>query len=430
MHVDENRVHNYTFATKLSAAGYKVGIFGKYLNSHDLPEQTAVDPGFDAWLVNGGGSYNNPFFHASGISPFVPEIKDGRWRANTSYGAAYTTSVVGNVSVEWIRHTVRRNPSQPFFAYIAPKAAHENFTPAPWYADTWHASWPSGAPTPPSYNCSMHSRADKVAHVAAMDMISAETASCIDETFKNRWRTLMSVDDAIAAVVSTTKSLGVYDNTYFMYSSDHGFQLGEMNLAMDKRNVYDFDIRIHLVASGPGIKKGVMIPQLATNVDLTPTWWGLAGIDFGANDVDGKSLVPLLIDRNQSEASLPESVARHLASSKQSTATWRDNVFIEYYFVGINEKCAQRHPIEAIDNNFIALRYVEHPSAGNLMYAEFQSGAGGQATWTRPEHFEFYEMDRDPWQLHNRYKNMNRTLRETLHSQVHRWLHCKGESCP
>ena len=38
----------------------------------------------------------------------------------------------------------------------------ENFTPAPWYTDTWHASWPSGAPTPPSYNCSMHSRADKV----------------------------------------------------------------------------------------------------------------------------------------------------------------------------------------------------------------------------------------------------------------------------
>ena len=116
MHVDENRVHNFTFATKLSAAGYKVGprpshcccvpvsdmgnrsgqvgIFGKYLNSHDLPEQTAVDPGlvacpggvvallmcwirvsrcniflrhrFDAWLVNGGGSYNHPFFHASG----------------------------------------------------------------------------------------------------------------------------------------------------------------------------------------------------------------------------------------------------------------------------------------------------------------------------------------------------------------------------
>ena len=30
----------------------------------------------------------------------------------------------------------------------------------------------------------------------------------------------MSVDDAIAAVITTTKSLGVYDNTYFMSDID------------------------------------------------------------------------------------------------------------------------------------------------------------------------------------------------------------------
>ena len=56
-------------------------------------------------------------------------------------------------------------------------------------------------------------------------------------------------------------------------------------------------------------------------------------------------------------ASLPESVARHLTLCNHSAATWRDNVFVEYYFVGINEKCGQQHPIEAIDNNFIALRF-------------------------------------------------------------------------
>ena len=28
-------------------------------------------------------------------------------------------------------------------------------------------------------------------------------------------------------------------------AGDHGFQLGELNLPQDKRNVYDFDIRIH-----------------------------------------------------------------------------------------------------------------------------------------------------------------------------------------
>ena len=53
-----------------------------------------------------------------------------------------------------------------------------------------------------------------------MDMLSLETASCIDKTFKNRWRTLMSVDDVIANTIATTKELGVFDNTYFMYTSD------------------------------------------------------------------------------------------------------------------------------------------------------------------------------------------------------------------
>ena len=33
------------------------------------------------------------------------------------------------------------------------------------------------------------------------------------------------------------EKLGVADNTYFFYSSDHGFQLGEFNIPMDKRQV-------------------------------------------------------------------------------------------------------------------------------------------------------------------------------------------------
>ena len=53
-----------------------------------------------------------------------------------------------------------------------------------------------------------------------MDMLSLETASCIDQTFKDRWRTLMSVDDVIANTIATIKELGVFDNTYFMYTSD------------------------------------------------------------------------------------------------------------------------------------------------------------------------------------------------------------------
>ena len=66
-------------------------------------------------------------------------------------------------------------------------------------------------------------------------MLTEEAADVITGVFKNRWRTLMSVDDVIAAVIEECEDLGVADNTYFLFSSDHGFQLGEFNMLMDKR---------------------------------------------------------------------------------------------------------------------------------------------------------------------------------------------------
>ena len=94
------------------------------------------------------------------------------------------------------------------------------------------------------------SRADHHGNIATEPMITAEASAVISGVFKNRWRTLMSVDDLIGDVIAACEELGVADNTYIFYSSDHGFQLGEFNILMDKRNVYDWDTRIHLLARG------------------------------------------------------------------------------------------------------------------------------------------------------------------------------------
>ena len=73
--------------------------------------------------------------------------------------------------------------------------------------------------------------------MGAAPAISAEAAASITDIYKNRWRTLMSVDDVIGDVVEACNDLGVGNNTYFLYSSDHGFQMGEFNIPMDKRHV-------------------------------------------------------------------------------------------------------------------------------------------------------------------------------------------------
>ena len=167
MHVNETKVNNDTFAKYLSdGAGYKVGMFGKYLNN--VPHY--VPPGYDAWLANGGGDYIAPEFATSNLG-FV-DIPDGTWKGTSDN---YTTAVVGNVSMAWIRKMVHEET--PFFAYIAPKAAHEPFNPAPWHVEHWDPSWPETEPREmANWNCSFESRADHHGNIATNPMLTEEAA--------------------------------------------------------------------------------------------------------------------------------------------------------------------------------------------------------------------------------------------------------------
>ena len=48
----------------------------------------------------------------------------------------YTTSVLGNATLAWIREIIGQGPTHPpFYAWVGPHAPHLPATPAPWYAD-------------------------------------------------------------------------------------------------------------------------------------------------------------------------------------------------------------------------------------------------------------------------------------------------------
>jgi len=72
-----------------------------------------------------------------------------------------------------------------------------------WYVDAWDNSWPETEPRPPNWNCTAESRSDHHGSIATNPMITKEGADVITGVFKNRWRTLMSVDDDIAGVIMT-----------------------------------------------------------------------------------------------------------------------------------------------------------------------------------------------------------------------------------
>jgi N-acetylglucosamine-6-sulfatase len=430
--------------------------------------------GFDAWFANGGGDYFSPRFQVRNLQHLG--YADGAWQGGSG---DYSTSIIGNVSLAWVHSVAQRE--KPFFAYIAVKAAHEPFTPAPWYTEHWEESWPTREPRPPNWNCSVAARSRHHGCIASAPMLTAEAAAVITGSFQNRWRTLLSLDDLVKDVYTACEDSGVADRTYFVSTSDHGFQLGQLNIPMDKRHVYDWDTRIPLVIRGPGIPGGSRLEQPATLVDLAPTFLSMAGLPKPST-MDGRSLLPLLVDTSKNDsacAQLLPATQRHLRDGRDSSAPWRDSVFFTHFFYTENTKCVanctscsaqchqhdsncadsihglqcwstlnahwtqdptvcttQCYPTETRDNNFVALRHTprDGSSSADTLYAEFHHGQLDEHPIdfrTPPNHVEYFDSSTDPWMMHNLHGEAARVDEEkVLQDKLRLWLACKGNECP
>ena len=103
------------------------------------------------------------------------------------------------------------------------------------------------------------------------------------------------IDELVGGLIETLKSIGEYENTVVVFTSDHGEMLGERGMWY-KFNPYEASVRVPLIVQGPGFKAGHREEALASLVDLLPTFTDLASDgafgDFAA-PLDGRSLLSL-----------------------------------------------------------------------------------------------------------------------------------------
>ena len=87
----------------------------------------------------------------------------------------------------------------------------------------------------------------------------------------------------------------VMDNTYIVFTSDHGMSIGRHGL-MGKQNLYDHTWRVPYIVRGPGITPGSRSDALIYLHDTFPTFCDLAGIDVPSSidDNDGRSFRAVL----------------------------------------------------------------------------------------------------------------------------------------
>ena len=128
------------------------------------------------------------------------------------------------------------------------------------------------------------------------------------------------MDKAVGRVRAALKELGISDNTYIYFSTDHGTPGGGTGrgvganapLTGSKGSVSEGGIRVPFIISGPGIQAGAISSVRASGMDVLPTMIDLAGSPLAKSFtpdaklvVEGGSLKPVLKNSGAGNVSRP-----------------------------------------------------------------------------------------------------------------------------
>jgi arylsulfatase A-like enzyme len=102
---------------------------------------------------------------------------------------------------------------------------------------------------------------------------------------------ISSIDYNVGRILKAFEDLGELDNTYVIYSADHGLAMGSHGL-FGKQNLYEHSMRSPMIFAGPNIKPG-QSSALMYLFDLFPTACELAGVKT-PEGLDGKSVTPVI----------------------------------------------------------------------------------------------------------------------------------------
>ena len=144
------------------------------------------------------------------------------------------------------------------------------------------------------------------------------------------------LDTGVGAILDKIQQLGIADNTYIIYSSDHGQTPGALAntpLTSGKGTLWEGGIRVPFIVSGPGIAHNTFSNTRTVSLDLFPTFAELGGFaEPLPEEIEGGSLVPVWLGSSDEIQRPREELVFHFPSgSGQADFQPMSTVYLDQY---------------------------------------------------------------------------------------------------
>ena len=242
------------------------------------------------------------------------------WHASPSPDEQHTDGMMAR-DAEWVLERLARQRERPFFLAVGFFRPHTPFVaPKTPYFDAYPEA---GMPV-------VQGVKDDQADIPAPALASAKPEEdAMSDTQRRQvvqayYASISFMDAQVGRVLDALDRLGLADSTAIVFTSDHGYHLGEHGL-WQKRSLFEESARVPLLVVAPGVSQSnATVDTPVSLIDLFPTLAELCGI-AAPDNLQGQSLVPMLRDPSLNGRGWAITQAAHRGVSGYSlrTSRWR-----------------------------------------------------------------------------------------------------------
>ena len=275
-------------------AGYFVGRIGK-LYHYDVPGSVGTNGHDDpaSWELELNPAGVDRLGEEPEIFTIDPPHFGGTlsWYASPRPDERHTDGMMAK-DAAWVLERCAQDRSRPFFLALGFFRPHTPYVAPrdPYFG--WHPQ-----NRMPVVQGVAEDRADiPVAALASGLAVQDAMTDELRRECRQAYNASISFMDAqLGRVIDALDRLGLAENTIIVFSSDHGYHMGEHGL-WQKQSLFEESARVPLVIVAPGTSRpGSVVKTPVSQVDLFPTLAALCGVPAPDN-LQGQSLVPMLAD--------------------------------------------------------------------------------------------------------------------------------------